>query len=163
MCEPTTIMMGLAVAGTAMSVKSSMDQAEYQNEVAKNNAISAEYAAKDSIQRGIIEEDKQRNKTRALIARQRAALAANGIDDTTGTGGLLLADSAGMGEFDALMVRNNAMKGAYGLRVQADNFRAEGANALVKGQNDAFGTLLTGGSQVYGMGAKADYWGGTKK
>lgn len=164
MCEPATIIMAVtAVVGAVTSIKASNDQADYQNAVGKNNAISAEYAAKDSLDRGIVEEDKQRNRTRALMAQQRASMAANGIDGTTGTGSLLLADSAAMGEFDALTVRNNALKGAYGLGVQADNMRAEGQNALIKGQNQAIGTVLTAGSQVYGMGKTAGYWGGAKK
>jgi hypothetical protein len=162
MCEPTTIMMGLAAASMVMSVGSALGQADYQSQVAENNAISAEYAAKDARDRGAVEEERQRNKTRALMGQQRAALAANGIDASTGTGSLLLADSAGLGEFDALTVRNNAMKQAYGLNVRADNLRAEGENASLKGQNDAFSSLLTGGSQMYGMGVKEGYWGATK-
>jgi hypothetical protein len=159
MCEPTTIMMALTVVTTAMSAVSSMQQADYQEKVAENNAIAAEYAAKDAIDRGAVEEQKQRDKARAAMGQQRAALAANGIDTATGTGSLLLADSAGMGEFDALTVRNNALKQAYGLNVQANNLRAEGQNALIKGQNEAFGTVLTGGSKVYGMGKEAGWWG----
>lgn len=159
MCEPTTIMMALTVVAGAMSAKASMDQADYQNEVAKNNAISAEYAAQDAVDRGAVEEQQHRNKTRAIMAQQRATMAANGIDDTTGTGSLLLQDSAGMGEFDALTIRNSAMKQAYGLGVSADNMRADGQAAVAKGQSQAFGTVLTAGSQVYGQGKTAGFWG----
>lgn len=155
MCAPAAIpyvMMGLS---TGFQVHSSIQQGKYQEKVAENNAKSAEYAAKDAQARGMVEEDKARDRARAILGKQRTALAANGIDFSGGTGGNLLADTAGMAEFDALTVRNNSMKQAYGFKTQADNFRAEGRAARIGGQNQAFGSLLTGGSQ-----AASRYWGG---
>lgn len=149
----------MMAASAAVGVASSVGQANYQNKVAENNAISAKYAAEDALARGAVEEQKQRDRTRAIMGQQRAALAANGIDATTGTGSQLLTDAAGFGEFDALTVRNNAMKQAYGLNVQADNFTAEGKAAKVAGRNQAIGTVLTTGSKMYGMGAQSGMWG----
>lgn len=154
MCGPVmTVISGL------MSVKSAIDQGKYQQKVAENNALSAKYAADDALARGAVEEQQQRAKTRAIQGQQRVALAANGIDATTGTGSLLLTDSAGFGEFDALTVRNNAMKQAYGLNTQANNMLAEGKASRAAGRNQAFGTLLTTGAKAYGQGKAAGYWG----
>lgn len=155
MCEPTTIAMGLMAVSGAFAAKSAHDQGKYQQKVMENNAKSAEYAAQDALARGAVEEDQARQRMRAMIGQQKAALAANGIDTTTGTGSLLLTDTAGLGEFDALTVRNNAMKQAYGMNVQADNLMAEGAAARVGGRNQAIGSLLTTGSQAMSMYASS--------
>lgn len=157
MCEAVTI--GLMMASTAMAAKSSYDQGKYQERVGENNALSAKYAADDAMARGAVEEQQTRNRTRALMGQQRAALAANGIDATSGTGSQLLTDAAGFGEFDALTVRNNAMKQAYGFNVQATNLLTEGKTAKIAGTNQATGTLLTGGSKAYAQGKTAGLWG----
>ncbi len=124
-----------------------------------NNAVSEKYAADDAMARGAVEEQKQRDRARKVMGEQRAALAANGMDATTGSGSQILTDSAGFGEFDAIVARNNAMKQAYGFDTQADNLRAQGAAARKAGTNQAVGTALTAGSSIYSSGAKAGYWG----
>lgn len=144
----TQIAAGAAIASTAYSGYSAHEQGKYQEKVAKNNAKSAEYAAADAMARGAVAEQQQRAKTRAFIGQQKAALAANGIDISTGTGSLMLTDTAGLGEFDALTVRNNAMKQAYGFNSQADNLLQEGRAARIGGRNAMTGSLLTAGSQA---------------
>lgn len=165
MCEAVSAFMaaygsqiaaGAAVASAAYTGYASQQQGKYQEKVAENNAKSAEYAAEDARARGAVAEQQQRNRTRAFLGQQKAAMAANGIDISTGTGNLLLADSAGLGEFDALTVRNNALKQAYGMNVQSENLLSEGRAARIGGRNQAYGSLLTGGSQA------ASYYGKQK-
>lgn len=159
------IALGSAAASTAVSMYGQQQQGKYQEKVGKNNAKAAEYAAADAMARGAVAEQQQRARTRALMGQQKAALAANGIDIGTGTGSLLLTDTAGLGEFDALTVRNNAMKQAYGMNVQADNLLSEGKAARAGANMASFGTALTGGSQmasIYGTtrtSAPYDYTG----
>jgi hypothetical protein len=149
MClDPATAMM---IGSTLISAKGAIDQGNYASKVAENNALSAKYAADDALARGAVEEQKTRDQTRALMGRQRAALAANGINTGSGTGSLLLQDAASAGEFDALTVRNNAMKQAYGFNVQADNLLAEGKATKAASRGQAMGTLLTGGSKAYSL------------
>lgn len=138
-----------AAAGTGVAAKSSYDQSKYQEEVGKNNAKSAQFAAQDALDRGMVAEDLQRTKNRQLIAAQNAALAANGIDTSTGTGLNLLTDSAGLGEFDAQTVRANAVKQAYGLTTQSINLMADSEAARITGRNNVTSSLLTGGSSAY--------------
>lgn len=147
MCAPPLVLLAVAAGGLAM--KSSMDQADYQEAVGRNNAQSAEYAAKDAIDRGAVEEQQQRNKTRAVLAQQNAALAANGMDASSGTGLQLLSDTAGLGEFDAMTIRSNASKQAYGLKLQGANALADSNAAAIGSRNNAFSTLLTTGSKAY--------------
>lgn len=151
MCTAAAVPYVLMGLSTAYQVQSSIQQGKYQAKVAENNAKSAKYAADDAMARGAVAEQQQRDRTRAIMAQQRTAMAANGIDFSTGTGSLLLTDSAGAGEFDAMTVRNNAMKQAYGLKVQSDNFLADGKAAKIAGRNQAIGSLLTSGSQAAKM------------
>tara|TARA_R110001599_G_scaffold171353_1_gene362440 strand:+ start:451320 stop:451841 length:522 start_codon:yes stop_codon:yes gene_type:complete len=141
----------MTLAAGAMSAKSSMDNAKYQEKVGENNALSAKYAAKDAMDRGAVAEDQKRNETRTLLARQNAALAANGIDSSTGTGLNILSDTAGLGEFDAQTIRSNAMKQAYGYNLQGDNALADGRASAAASRNNAYSTILSSGSKAYGM------------
>lgn len=151
---PAWVAPTVSITSGVLGAASAIGQANYQSKVAQNNALSAKYAADDAMARGAVEEDRQRQRTRAMLANQRVAMGANGIDSTTGTGSQLLTDSAGLGEFDALMVRNNAMKQAYGYNVQSDNLLAEGRMAKKAGYGSAVGTLLTSGSKALGMLSK---------
>lgn len=144
-------LMTLTLLAGAMSAKSSMDQAKYQEAVGQNNAKSAEYAAKDALDRGAVEEQQQRNKTRAALANQNAALAANGMDSTTGTGLQLLSDTAGFGEFDSQTIRSNAAKQAYGLNLQGANALSDSKASAIASRNNAYSTLLTTGTKAYGI------------
>lgn len=158
MCEPATISymtMALMAAGTATTVYAQNQQANYQERVGKNNSIAQEYAAKDAYDRGQVEEDRQRTKNRLMLGAQEAALAANNIDTTTGTGLNLITDSVGAVEFDALVIRNNAMKQAYGLESAAANSLSDSRAGASAARTNAYGSLLTGGSAAYGQYNKA--------
>lgn len=159
MCEPTTIMLGMSLASGALGFKSALDQGKYQQRVAENNAITSEYAAKDALTRGAADEQQQRIKTRQVMGAQRAALAASGVDVNSGTGSRILTDSAGLGELDALTIRENAMRSAWGYQTQAENSRAEGALARYAGKQKAAASLLTAGGKAYKIGADAGWWG----
>lgn len=146
MCDPVS---ALLVTGGLMTAKGQMDQGDYARQVGENNARYQEASAKDALVRGTVAENAQRRQLRALQGKQVAALAANGIDSSTGTGLNLLTDTAGEGEFDAQTIRSNAYKQAYGLETQASNSRSEGLMAQHAGNMNAMGTLLTTGSRAY--------------
>lgn len=142
MCDPITMGV-IAVAGGAMQAKAQKEQGEYEDAVAKNNAIISERAAKDAERRGRNAEDAKRLEVAQLISKQRAQGAANGVDIQGGSMMLMLEDSAMMGELDALTIRSNAANEAYGHRTNAMNQRAQGALSKAAGKNAAMGTILT--------------------
>lgn len=117
------------------------------------NAAFAEEAANDAIARGGMDEDQQRLATRAAIGTQRAGFAANGVDVNSGSAADIQDDTAALGELDALTIRNNAAREAWGYRTQAQQGRLAAANARSSGQAGMFGSLLTAGAkgvQAYG-------------
>lgn len=112
--------------GTVASVKSSNANAkmsEYQARVARDNEKIAQENARNERQSGLEEARLQRLKTIQTIGAQQTAMAANGIDISSGTALDTVADSAQMGELDALMLQYNAERNAYGYDTQAGNFK----------------------------------------
>ena len=156
----------MSVAGSVMSAqaasqqgKAQQAQANYQSAVARNNKIIADRQAEDSIKRGAIEERQYRSQVSQLAGRQRAVLAANGVVIDQGSAGAIVADTFEQGELDALTIRSNSEREAYGHRVQGTNFEADarlsdfkGANAAAAGRSGAISSLLGG------AGSAAQTW-----
>jgi hypothetical protein len=172
MCEPTTIALGASLAlsavgaattayGQVQAGKAAEGQANYQAAVGRNNAIIAERQARDSEERGAADELAQRRQTAAILGKQRAGMAANGVDLSSGSPLDILGDTAAFGELDALTVRSNAAREAYGYRNQGAQFTSDAAATTIAGKNSrkasyigAGSTLLTSASQMGGDYAK---------
>ncbi len=134
------------------------------------NAQVADLQAEDAIARGAEDESRFRQGVRGLIGSQRAGFAGQGVDVGSGSARDVQADAAYLGELDALTLRGNAHREAWGfreqatdLRTQADITRRGGQAAATVGRMQrsaanaaAVGTLVgTGGSllwQRYGWG-----------
>lgn len=152
--------------GAVQSGNAAKNQAEYQSAVDRNNQQTAEWQAKDALDRGAEAERQQRLKVQSALGSQRAAMAANGVDLTSGSPLDILGDTAMYGELDALTIRSNAEREAYGYRAQSQNFgtsaqltQMRGSAAQTAGAIGAGSTLLAGAGQAAGTWAK---FGGTK-
>lgn len=151
MCDPATATMVITAGATLFSAYQANEQGKYQEKVAENNAITQENMAKDAEARGRIEEANHRLKVAQMKSSQRAAQGASGAEVNTGSAALLQQDTMEMGELDALTIRSNAQREAWGYRAGASNSRAQGQLDRMRGKSNAMGTLLTGGSQVAGQ------------
>ena len=127
-----------------------------QEEQSRENAKAANNQARNTELSAQVDEDRRRQMTRQQLATQRSVLAANNLDMSTGTAVEILGDTAAIGEQDALTIRANAAREAWGLRSQANDYLNQGRVARVSGNNAARGTLLTtaastvqGGSNIY--------------
>lgn len=151
MCEPTTLMiatLGLNAAAGAYTASAQRAAGEYEQQVAERNATIAEQQAEQARQIGNMEEERQLRRVRAVVGSQRATLAANGLDVNSGTALDLQAETAGFGAADALNLRSNALREAWGFKVDATNQRNAGRAARAQGNNQAAGTLLTTASNM---------------
>lgn len=158
MCEAvtlSTIAAYAAAAGGAASAYGAYTSGKAQQAVARNNAVQAEYAAKDAQRKGELEAQKINRDAAALKSRQRVSLAANGLDVGYGTAGDLQDQVDFFAQTDAETARYNAALTANSYRTQAGNFRGQ-ADSMNPGLNAA-GTLLSAGGQV------ADRWYTSKK
>ena len=173
MCEPTTVFMGISLALTAIGgytqYESQKAEGRYNEAVAKNNGAAAETQAQQAEQLGSIDEDRQRARMRQVIGKQRTAFAANNIDSSSGTALDLISETAQFGEEDALAIRANAARDAWGFRTQGMNYRAQGTLARAQARNQGTATLLSTGAQMantgynyFGGGGSAAPWSATK-
>ena len=156
------------VAATAMQMygqhqagQTAQKQAGYQSKVAKNNAQVAEWQAQDALDRGEQAEVEQRRKTRQLMGNQRVVMAANGFDVNTGMNVDLLGDTALMGETDALAIRQNAQREAYGHEVGAANALAQADMATYEGKVAKKASVINMGSTLLSAASQFD-WKGTE-
>lgn len=130
MCDPFSWVMGItavvgAVVGTTTSIVSANNTKkvnEYQAKVAKDNAKIAEENAKNERQSGLEESRRQRLRTLQAIGSQQTAMAANGIDISSGTALDTVQDTAELGELDSLMIQYNSERTAFNYETQANNY-----------------------------------------
>jgi hypothetical protein len=151
---------GLQLAGAVTGAFSSYNSSkatkgayEYQAAVNRNNSTLAEWNARDAITRGQKAEQQQRLKTAALKSTQRASFAARGMALDEGSPLAILDDTDFMGDMDALTLRDNAAREAWGYRIQAGNYAGDAG--LLDARADAESpfkagatTLLSSAGQV---------------
>lgn len=97
--------------------------AEAQAELTDYNAEVAELQAQDALERGGDEENRFRMMVRGAIGAQRAGFAAGNIAVGFGSAVDVQADAAFLGELDALQIRQNAAREAWGFKVEATDLR----------------------------------------
>ena len=150
----------LGVAGNLKEGQAARRQGMAENSLYQQNAAFADVQAADALSRGNVEESQARGDTRRLMGSQRAALAAQGIDIGDGSAGDILDESNALGELDALTIRNNARREAWGYQVQAWDLRTQGRNARDAGKAARSGARLQAGVTL--LGGAADIYGAYK-
>jgi hypothetical protein len=150
---------GVTVYGQMQAADAQQKQANYQASIATRNAQLAQQAADQARQDGETKAAQSALAGKQLIARQRVAFAANGVDANAGSAADIQADTAEGNKLDQLTILNNAERQAIGFQNLGANFNGQagldtlaGSNAQSAGTSGAFGSLLSGG------GAVADKW-----
>ncbi|MBF0143635.1 MAG: hypothetical protein HQL59_09305 [Magnetococcales bacterium] len=149
----------LSAAGALQQGRAAKAQGEYQAAVSRNNQQLAEWQAEDSEARGRQEERRHRLQISQLAGRQRATMAGSGLALEGGTPLDLLSDTAQWGELDALTIRSNAARAAWGHRIEASNQGAEAGFQLAAGRSAAQAGITAAGTSLLGSaGTVADMW-----
>lgn len=157
------------MAATAVSAASQVfsgyvqnRQGRYEAQVARNNAAMEREAAADAQDRGRQAELKKWREIAAVRSEQVAAMAANGLDTSTGTAADIQDDTLSLGYQDVQTINENTQRETRGHIINASNYmgqasaaRARGRNAMVGSLFAAGGTILSGAGQVAGMGSGA--------
>jgi hypothetical protein len=155
--------MAMSSIGNAVAQSSAAKtQGEFARQQADENARLAELQAKETEEAGEKEASQQRAKVRALVGKQKASFAAQGIDIGSGTAADVFGETEEFGEQDAATIRKNAYRQAFGFRQQGQNMRNQGQFDYMAGRAEAKNTLLTGGISavgygIQGVGAYSDY------
>lgn len=178
------VAIGLAAAGTATSVvgqvkagnaakragAAQQDASNSEAALSDWNAQVADLQAKDATARGADEEARFRSSVKGMIGSQRAGIAASNIDVGFGSAVDVQANTAYQGELDALTIKTNAAREAWGYSMSAEDLRQraaiqrkEGVNQAAAGRQqqaasrwNAAGTIVGGASflaQQYGFGS----------
>jgi hypothetical protein len=156
MCEPVSLTtLGYAaiaatVAAGGYTAYAQNEQGKYQAKVAKNNALTMSRMAQAATEKGTRDEQRLRLQIAHQRSGQRAAFGASGRE-ITGSASDILADTAMMGELDALTLRYNAGLEAYGYETESNNFMAQSKLDKMSGKQAATGTLLTTAASVAGQ------------
>jgi hypothetical protein len=130
--------------------------AEYQRQMAGINAAFASMKADDAVRRGESAEQAYRGQVKKVIGSQRAAAAANGVDVNSGSAADAQVETAVIGEQEALKIRANAWKEAWGYKFEAQTASMNGQFAAMSSENEARNSLLTGGMHALDYGVKYD-------
>ena len=144
------------------SGKAKAAQYQYQAKVAQDNAKIARQNAAQERQSGLEDARIQRMKTLQTIGSQQVAMAANGIDVTSGTALDTIEDSAQMGELDALMIEYNAERKAQNYEQTANNYLNQSNLDLLAARNaKREGTMTAISTGLQGIGNLGLDYGGT--
>jgi len=162
MCEPVTILAGLAAAGVALGATSAVqqglaakDQAGAQADIIKNQIRVNKYAATAETARGEVERNDIRERIAQLLGNVGTTAAANGILTSSGSVAGAIGDIAARGARDIKTSQYNSELAQWGFRnnqsnlqFERDSTEAAGTNALLSGGIGAASTLLKGAGEI---------------
>jgi hypothetical protein len=113
---------GISAYGASQQADARKKEADYQARVEANNAKIAAWQRSDAINRGEQEAQRSMRERSAMIGKQRAALAANGVDLNQGSALDLLASTEFLGQEEVNTITSNAAREAWGYEIQGANY-----------------------------------------
>ena len=143
----------LGIGTSYNNAKLQKTQLGVQADIARLNAGLAEKSAQGALARGEREQQAARLSTAQLKSRQRATLAANGVDLGVGSAANILDSTDLLGEVDANTIAANAVRSAWGYRLQSTSLEnqaniADATAGSISPTAAAFTSLLGSGAQV---------------
>lgn len=118
--------------GARMQGKAEAGAARFNAAVASNNAIIARRNADLAAQEGTREVEQKQMETRAKLAAMSAAQGASGVDMNFGSSVDVRSSAAETGQLNAIDIRSNAARKAYGWQQNAADLDAQ--SGLYKSQ-----------------------------
>lgn len=156
MCAPLALVAaGVSAAGTLLGGYMQMQQGNYEAKVARQNSRLEGERAANEITRGMEERRSLSRKYSQLEGQQRAAMAANGIDESFGSGADTLADTAMLYREDRQIALDNNAAAVRGIDISATNYRAQAVAAKRKGGAAMISAGFGAASTI--LGGVADY------
>ena len=153
-----TVLGAAASAGGAYASSTARKQAfNAQGQIDLNNAQVNEWQAQQAEAAGADQERTSRLHTAQVVGAQRSAMAANGIDLGSGSATEVTASTQVVGEHDALTIRDNASRAAWGARTQAQ-YNRDTASAAFNAADSINPVLSAGASLLTSAGPVAQSW-----
>ncbi|WP_026783152.1 hypothetical protein [Pleomorphomonas koreensis] len=132
----------LSGAGQIMTGVENSKAAKMQAQMARQNADLA-------LAQGAYQEQEIRRDVAGVLGGQQSYFASSGLDPTVGSPVVLAANTAAVGEVDALLTRYGAVRDATTYRVDAANYDRQAKQAMMSGIFGAATTMLNAGASLY--------------
>jgi hypothetical protein len=145
--------------GTLMSYQAQIEAGKANKTINEYNARVSDAQATDALARGEETAGLIRSDARRVTGAQRASLAGQGIDLSSGSAVDIQNDTAVQSERDVRTAQANAAREAWGFKAQAKGQRMAGKYAYQGAIANANGSLLTGAAQTAGMWQDYKYRG----
>lgn len=148
MCGVPAALAGLSIAATGYQAYTERKANKLNAQLAEQNARIAQIKADDARNRGQVAADRVRAQAGQDMATQRTAFAGNNVRVDQGSAASIVADTAYIGELDAMTIENNAAREAFGFESDAFNseFEADRYDTMADMQPTA--TLLAGAGRA---------------
>lgn len=145
----------VGAVGAEQNAKATSEADFYQSQILQQNAQLAEQKAQFATEEGGAEAERKELATKANVGQIKAAQGASNIDVNSGSSVKVQRSAAELGALDAVTLRSNAARAAYGYQVQAlsDTEQAgleatSAANAKTAGNIQAISSLIGGASSA---------------
>lgn len=148
---PFLVAAGMSALGSALKYASAGAQGDAAKSTADRNAQLTQDAATDAIHRAQLSEMRAQAKGDAVIAEQREETSHSGVDVNTGSSADIAAQTQQWTELDKEIIRNDALREAYGLRTKEQMQRQYGAYEQQAARNEQLGALIGGIGKVAGI------------
>lgn len=159
MADPATLALIATIGSAAVGGIGAIEQgraasqaAAYSAQVQANNAKIAQQNAEFKGAEGETNAAASQMKTRQQVAAIAASQAANGIDINNGSAVGVRQSAAELGELDAINIRSNAAREAYGFQTQAASDTAQSVLDKSASKNDMTAGII-GGASTFLSGA----------
>ena len=177
MCEAATLT-ALSIGATVLSTgvgmvsqymagqqqaKSAKAAAEYNAQVAANEAATQKQLAQNEIAKGIADRERQQRQAARAMGEMRANMAASGFELDSGSNLSLLTESAQEHQYDSQVIMNNAAQAAWQHMVGVTAAENQGSFANWQKANAGSGKTAAmigmGGTLLGGIGAGLGQYG----
>lgn len=146
---------GIGAFGAIRQGQAASEAASYQSTIAANNAKIAQQNASFQGAEGDANAAAKELQTRGKVGAITAAQGANGLDVNSGSAVAVRQSAAELGQLDAMTIRSNAARAAYGYQTSAASDTAQSAldkstaaNSKTAGYISGAGTLLSAGGNA---------------
>lgn len=140
----------LMAAAAVVSAVGQIQSGNAQKKLANYNAGLLEQQADSTLAWSKYNADRQREKANRMNATAEAMFAGNGVEVTSGSPLVVLADNAAQAELENLAIMRQGEGEAQNLRAQAAGARFQGQIAMRSSRIQAGASLLSAAGNAYG-------------
>lgn len=150
----------IGAVGTLSGASARSSEANYQAQIARNNAIIEQRNATQEIQAGEQQATTQGLKNAAQLGKIKTQQAASGLDVNSGSAVDVRKGQAEVGALDTLTTLHNSIVKAYGYNAQASTDTAQAGLDTMGAQNDLIGGGLAAAGGLLGSASSlSTKWG----